>query len=155
MGLGLWHSSRFSLEHCTVCPSKAPVLPHGCKQPAVPRGSRTASTAPAPPPPHPEQGAHSFFTFLMQKELEANSLHFLCSKRETGKKRKGTAGGSIRVVANISTCPSASRRASAALQAVPNGLHSPGLCMTGGDRANPAVTRAWDSTLTGDVTSLT
>lgn len=88
MGLGLWHSSHFSLEHCSVCPSKAPVLPHGCKQPAVPRGSRTASTAPAPPPPHPEQGAHSFFTFLMQKELEANSLHFLCSKRETGKERK-------------------------------------------------------------------
>lgn len=40
MGLGLWHwagdRSHFSLEHCSVCPSKAPVLSHGCKQPVSP-----------------------------------------------------------------------------------------------------------------------
>lgn len=90
MRLGLWHwagdSCHVSLEHCSVCPSKTPVLSHGCKQPAVPRGSRTASTAPAPP--HPAQSAHGCFAFLMEKELEANSLCFLCSKRETGKNRK-------------------------------------------------------------------
>lgn len=91
MGSGLWHwaedSSHFSLEHCRVCPSKAPVLSYGWKQPAVPRGSTTASTAPAPPHPHPAQSAHGFFTLLMEKELKANSLHFLCSKRETGRKK--------------------------------------------------------------------
>lgn len=39
------------------------------------------------PPPRPAQGAHSFFT-LMEEELEVNSLCFLCSKRETGNKKK-------------------------------------------------------------------
>lgn len=40
------------------------------------------------PPPCPVQGAHGFFTFLMEEELETNSLRFLCSKREVGNKRK-------------------------------------------------------------------
>lgn len=78
---------HFSLEHCSVCPSKAHVLSHGCKQPAAPRGSRTASTAPAPPHSHPAQSPHGFFAFLMEKELEANSFCFLFSKRETEKKK--------------------------------------------------------------------
>lgn len=39
------------------------------------------------------------------------------------KEKPGTAGGSTWVVANTSTCPGASLRASAALQAVQNGLH--------------------------------
>lgn len=152
MGSGLWHwaedSSHFSLEHCCVCPSKAPVLSHGWKQPAVPRGSRTASTAPAPPHPHSAQSAHGFFTLLMEKELKANSLHFLCSKRETGKKRKYQeqqvgAPGLWQTYPPVSEL---SPRASAAFQAVPNAPH----CLAEGrvrclhdrrDRANPAVTR--------------
>lgn len=139
MGLELWHwagdSSHFSLEHCNVCPSKAPVLSHGCKQPAVPRGSWTASTAPAPP--HPAQSAHGFFAFLMEKELEANSLRFLCSKRETGKKNQKQQVGALGLSQTHPPVPELapglqqhSRQCqmdyTAWLKA------EPGLCMTGG-----------------------
>lgn len=95
----------------------------------------------------------------MEEDLETNFLHLLCSKRETGKKSQEQQVGAL-ALWQTSTCPGATPRASAALQAVPNGLH----CLAEGrprslhfrrDRANPAVTRGWDGNLTGDVISLT
>lgn len=90
MGLGLQHwagdSSHFSLEYYNVCLSKAPVLSMAESRQLSLGAPGEPSTAPAPPHPHPAQSAYGFFTFLMEKDLEANFLHFLCSKRETGKK---------------------------------------------------------------------
>lgn len=115
----LWSAAAFAPARPLSCPITAgSQLSLG-----APGGDGSDPAHSSAPPPCPAQGAHGFFTFLMEEELEADSLRFLCSKRETGNKRKTRVSGWERSghTENTTACPGAGHRAPASHPAVPNG----------------------------------
>lgn len=114
----LWSTAVFAPARPPPCPIAA-----GSQLSLGPPRQDGTDPAHSSAPPRPAQGAHGFFTFLTEEELEADSLRFLCSKRETENKRKTRVSGWARSghMENTTACPRVGHGTPASHPAVPNG----------------------------------
>lgn len=81
----LWSTAVFAPARPLSCPVSSQLSLRAPGQPALPLHLLILTL----------HNARGFLTFLMEKELEANSLHFLCSKRETVQKSQELQVGAL------------------------------------------------------------